>query len=104
MLEDVERRAIAYFDHEVNPATGLVRDNTDRESPASVAGTGFALSAYAAAVERGYMARRTTLNVQMGMGHERDDDARFPGTTNHVYAETAARGFYRRWAELLATP
>jgi hypothetical protein len=58
MLEDVERKAIAYFDHEVNPATGLVRDNTDRDSPATVAGTGFALSAYTAAVERGYMARR----------------------------------------------
>ncbi len=55
-------------------------------------------------VLRGHMARRTTLNVQMGLGHERDDDPRFPGTTNHVYAETAARGFYRHWAELLATP
>jgi phenylpropionate dioxygenase-like ring-hydroxylating dioxygenase large terminal subunit len=55
-------------------------------------------------VLRGYMARRNTLNVQMGLGHERTDDPRFPGMTNHVFAETAARGFYRRWAELLSQP
>jgi phenylpropionate dioxygenase-like ring-hydroxylating dioxygenase large terminal subunit len=55
-------------------------------------------------VLRGHMARRTILNVQMGLGHEREDDPRFPGTTNHVYAETAARGFYRHWAAMLTTP
>ena len=55
-------------------------------------------------VLRGHMARRTVLNVQMGLGYERVDDPRFPGTTNHVYAETAARGFYRRWSELITTP
>ena len=55
-------------------------------------------------VLRGYMARRNNFNVQMGLGHERNDDPRFPGKVNHVYAETAARGFYRRWAELLNRP
>jgi len=55
-------------------------------------------------VLRGYMARRNTLNVQMGLGHERYDDPRFPGKTNHVFAETAARGFYQRWRDLLSKP
>ena len=55
-------------------------------------------------VLRGYMARRNMLNIQMGLGHERTDDPRFPGKTNHVYGETAARGFYHRWAELLSPP
>jgi phenylpropionate dioxygenase-like ring-hydroxylating dioxygenase large terminal subunit len=55
-------------------------------------------------VLRGYMARRNMLNIQMGLGHERTDDSRFPGKTNHVYGETAARGFYHRWTELLSTP
>lgn len=55
-------------------------------------------------VLRGYMARRNMLNIQMGLGHERTDDPRFPGKTNHVYGETAARGFYHRWAELLSAP
>lgn len=55
-------------------------------------------------VLRGYVARHNTLNVQMGLGHESGDDPRFPGKTNHVFAETAARGFYRRWSELIASP
>jgi hypothetical protein len=37
----------------------------------------------------------------MALGHERYDDPQFPGKTNQVYGEMAARGFYRRWAELL---
>lgn len=52
-------------------------------------------------VLRGHMARRQSLNLQMGLGHERFDDADYPGKTNHVYGETAARGFYRHWAEML---
>jgi hypothetical protein len=53
-------------------------------------------------VLRGYQARRQKLNVQMGLGHERADDPEFPGRINHVYGEMAARGFYRRWAELIS--
>ncbi|MGH7863584.1 MAG: aromatic ring-hydroxylating dioxygenase subunit alpha, partial [Candidatus Binataceae bacterium] len=55
-------------------------------------------------VLRGYMARQRPLNLQMGLGHARHDDPRFPGKTNHVYGEEAARGFYHRWAELLGAP
>ena len=53
-------------------------------------------------VLRGYQARRQKLNLQMGLGRERTDDPEFPGRTNHVYGEMAARGFYRRWAELIS--
>ncbi len=53
-------------------------------------------------VLRGYMARRQTLNIQMGLGHERTDDPDFPGLTNNVYGEMAARRFYTRWAEMIS--
>jgi len=53
-------------------------------------------------VLRGYQARRQKLNIQMGLGHELNDDPEYPGRTNHVYGEMAARGFYRRWAELIS--
>jgi hypothetical protein len=53
-------------------------------------------------VLRGYMARQRPFNIQMGIGHERYDDPQFPGKTNNVYCEMAARSFYRRWAELLS--
>lgn len=51
-------------------------------------------------VLRGYMARQTMLNVQMGIGHEAHEDP-YPGRTAHVFAEEAARAFYGRWAELV---
>ncbi|MDG4834290.1 aromatic ring-hydroxylating dioxygenase subunit alpha [Solwaraspora sp. WMMD1047] len=50
---------------------------------------------------RGWMARRNTFNMQMGLGHAAYQE-RYPGRTNHVFAEEAARSFYRRWADLLA--
>jgi len=52
-------------------------------------------------VLRGRMTRRTPLNVQMGLGHERWDHPDFPGKTNAVYCEMAARGMYQRWADLM---
>lgn len=58
LLDDLEQSAFAYFRHEVNAHNGLVRDNTDASAPASIAGTGYALSSYALAVERGFMSRR----------------------------------------------
>ncbi|MGO9604659.1 MAG: aromatic ring-hydroxylating oxygenase subunit alpha [Candidatus Binataceae bacterium] len=53
-------------------------------------------------VLRGHMARRQQLNLQMGLGHARTDDPEFPGKVNNVYGEEAARGFYRRWAEMIS--
>ena len=54
-------------------------------------------------VLRGYKARRTKLNLSMGLGHAQTDHPKFPGTINNVYGEEAARGFYRRWAEMIST-
>ncbi len=54
-------------------------------------------------VLRGYKARRQQLNVAMGLGHDRSDDPEFPGRINYVYGEMAARGFYRRWAEMISS-
>jgi hypothetical protein len=56
-LDELERQAFTYFLHEVDPQTGLVRDNTRPGSPASIAGSGFALACYAVGAERGYLTR-----------------------------------------------
>ncbi|WP_409186597.1 aromatic ring-hydroxylating dioxygenase subunit alpha [Amycolatopsis sp. VS8301801F10] len=53
-------------------------------------------------VLRGYKARTTTFNVQMGLGYEERDSHGLPGLSNDVYSETAARGFYQRWLELMS--
>jgi 3-phenylpropionate/trans-cinnamate dioxygenase alpha subunit len=50
-------------------------------------------------VLRGWRARQHPLNVQMGLGHAQFDANGFPGRTAYVFAEEAARSFYKRWAE-----
>lgn len=62
-LDMVQERTFRFFENEHSPETGLVRDSalnheggSDRV-PASIAGTGFALTVYPAAVERGWMSR-----------------------------------------------
>jgi hypothetical protein len=47
------------------------------------------------------MARQQPFNAQMGLGMDRSDDPDLPGRTGYVYGELAARGFYRRWAQVL---
>jgi hypothetical protein len=56
-LDGLQRGAFGYFLEGMNPANGLVADNSRQDSPSSIAVVGFALSAYPVAVERGWMAR-----------------------------------------------
>lgn len=57
VLHDVQRITFKYFIKHANPDNGLVCDSTQPGSPASIAGVGFALSAYPVGVERGFMSR-----------------------------------------------
>jgi len=63
LLDEIQEASFRYFEREVSPHTGLVRDSaSNREqgesnAPASIAATGFALTAYPVAVERGWMSR-----------------------------------------------
>ena len=66
--------AADYFRFEANPANGLVRDRTRRDSKCSVAAVGFGLSAHACAADRGWWDRasaaervRTTLATFLGL-------------------------------------
>jgi len=59
------------------------------------------------AVSRGAMAQGVTLNYQMGFGHEDDteDTLRdYDLKIGHSVNDIGARGFYRRWAELMDGP
>ncbi|MEV7289165.1 aromatic ring-hydroxylating dioxygenase subunit alpha [Streptomyces sp. NPDC093252] len=51
---------------------------------------------------RGFQARRSRFHTGMGLGFEERDAHGLPGLSNDVYAETAARGFYRRWHDLVS--
>ena len=53
----LQQSTFRYFTRELDPATGLVYDSTRPESPASIAGSGFAFACYAVAAERGIIGR-----------------------------------------------
>ena len=56
---------------------------------------------YASEASKGVIARRYPYNYQMGMGfeHARDD---VPGMVSEGISEQNQRGFYKRWADLMA--
>jgi 3-phenylpropionate/trans-cinnamate dioxygenase subunit alpha len=53
-------------------------------------------------VLRGWRARQHPLNLQMGLGHSRYNAGGFPGRSAYVFAEEAARSFYKRWSDLVS--
>ncbi len=61
MLEALERATFAYFAPDLDPDRGLVPDRNQPGSPASIAATGMGLSAYAVAVDRGFLSRHTAI-------------------------------------------
>ncbi len=83
-LEKIQRRALDFFIKEADPETGLVRDRAPNAegqpntSPASIAASGYALSAYAVGVHNGWITRNDGINrtkralrfALQGMEHE----------------------------------
>jgi len=57
LIERAQRGAFGYFETATDPASGLVLDSTQPDSPCSISGLGMALTAYPIAVERGWMSR-----------------------------------------------
>ena len=68
-LDEIEQRAVRYFCEHTDPATGLTRDRapangSPSEAPASIAASGFALTAWCIGVDRGWLdAGTATQNV-----------------------------------------
>jgi hypothetical protein len=79
-LSALQRESFSYFEHEVNPSNGLIKDKTADHWPASIAATGFALAAYPIAVERFHLPR-------FSHGTDSDDATVFLGKS----ARTGAR-------------
>ena len=66
LLDEIERTAFQFFVEQAHPSTGLVRDRaradgSPSEGKASIAASGFALSAWAIATERGWADRQVAL-------------------------------------------
>ena len=93
LLEELQRSAFRYFDEQADPKTGLVRDRarsdgSPSEGKASIAASGFSLSAWAVATQRGWTDRDTALRrVRLAL---------------HFLAEKAPRrhGFFYHFMEM----
>jgi len=57
LLDELQRNTFDYFLEESSARTGLVRDKTGEDSPASIAATGLSLACHPIAVERGLITR-----------------------------------------------
>lgn len=55
-------------------------------------------------VLRGYQARNTPLNIQMGTDGWREDHPDYHGRIGYVFGEEPARGFYNHWTRMLTEP
>ena len=65
LLDSIERAAFEYFPDTVNRANGLVPDNSRPNAPVSIAVVGFALSCYAIAAERRWLARPDAVRLTL---------------------------------------
>lgn len=65
LLDRAQQLAFGYFEAATDPASGLVLDSTQPDSPCSITGVGMALAAYPVAVARGWMTRAQAVAVTL---------------------------------------
>ncbi len=90
LLDQLQSAAFRYFTENVNPDNGLVADNTKAGSAASISATGFALSCYPVAVERGWLSRKqavglTLKSLRFFANSRQGSDARATGHKGFYY-------------------
>ena len=102
-LEKLQRDAFAYFLDYVNPANGLVGDNSRKDSHSSIAVTGLGLAAYAVGVERGFLTRadateRTLTTLRFFRGSPQSQDPLATGYQGFYYHFLDMRTGQRAWS------
>ena len=65
LIERAQHKAFDFFEATTDPASGLVLDSTQPDSPCSITGLGMALTAYPIAVERGWMTRQQAMGITL---------------------------------------
>jgi xylan 1,4-beta-xylosidase len=95
LLEQLQRGAFGYFHRRANAANGLVPDSSAANSPCSIAATGFALSCYPIAVERGWLARDDAAAVTLRTLRFLADSRQGPEPD-----ATGYKGFYYHFLEM----
>ncbi|HLJ38623.1 MAG TPA: glucoamylase family protein [Steroidobacteraceae bacterium] len=86
-LPDLEERTFRFFWETANPRNGLIPDRYPTPSFASIAGVGFALTAYPIGVQRGYISRT-------------EAQERVLVTLRFFERETNEHGFFYHWIDM----
>ncbi len=107
-LHDLQRQTFGYFQHETNPANGLVIDKTAPGWPASIAATGLALACYPVSVERGFMPRaaavqRTLVTLRFFWNSPQGPEAEATGYQGFYYHFLDMQTGRRAWQCELST-
>lgn len=95
LLHALQRETFDYFFHEANPRNGLIPDKTQPGSPSSIAATGFALTIYPIAVERGLLQRAEAIKRTLATLRFfwKSPQSEAPDATGH-------KGFYYHFLEM----
>jgi hypothetical protein len=95
LIDFAQHQAFAYFESTTDPASGLVLDSTQPDSPCSITGVGMALTAYPIAVERGWMTRQQAVGITLRTLRflAEADMSGSPQSTGH-------RGFYFHFLDM----
>lgn len=95
LLERLQFDAFHYFMAHAAPATGLIADSSHAGAAASIAATGFALSCYPVAVERGWLTRARGLQITLATLRFFHDSPQGKGEQ-----ETGYQGFYYHFLDM----
>lgn len=90
MIAELEQATFGYFDRHTNHVNGLVHDSTKEGAPATIVGSGLALTCYAIASERGYkpreeLARRSRNTLEFFWNGEQSDSPTATGYKGFFY-------------------
>ena len=108
LIDRLQKAAFDYFLEHSNPETGLIADHSLAGSPCSIAATGFGLTSYPVAVERGWISRteamsRTLAALRFFAGSEQSrkpDATGYKGLYYHFLDMQTGR---RAWRSELST-
>jgi hypothetical protein len=100
-LQHIQKKAFRYFEREVNPANGLIRDKASPEGkcskdwPSSIAAVGFALASYPVAVTRDFLSRTAAVQRTLATLRFFAQSAQGPEPD-----ATGYRGFYYHFLDM----
>jgi hypothetical protein len=95
-LDYVQQTAFDYFWYEANPANGLVRDRSQPFSAASIAATGFGLTAITIGVDHGWITREAGRERTLTTLRTFWEQPQGPAATGHI----GHRGWFYHFLEL----